>query len=86
MQNGIEIFPNPSNDAFTIKLVIDQKADVSYTLNDLTGKLIQQPVTQALPAGKHILQTSTQNLLPGIYICTIKANEQVFNERIVITK
>ncbi len=85
-QNGIEIFPNPSNDEFTIKLVIDQKADVSYTLNDLTGKLIQQPVTQALPAGKHILQTSTQNLLPGIYICTIKANEQVFTERIVITK
>lgn len=86
IQNGIEIFPNPANEEFTIKLLINQSAHVSYTLNDLTGKLIQQPITQELPAGKHILQTSTQNLLPGIYICTIKANEQVFTERIVITK
>jgi hypothetical protein len=47
---------------------------------------VQAPVIQELPAGKHILQTSTQNLLPGIYICTIKANDTTFTERVMVTK
>lgn len=85
-KKSMEVFPNPANERFTIALALAETATVSYTLTDINGKLIQQPVTQELPAGKHLLQTSTQGLLPGIYICSIKANETVFNERIVITE
>ena len=84
--NSMEVFPNPANEIFTIKLELTEKAAVVYTLNDITGKEVQAPVIQELPAGKHILQTSTQNLLPGIYFCNIKANDTVFTERIVVTK
>lgn len=84
-ENSLEVFPNPANDFFTVKLELTEKADVTYTLNDLTGKLIQQPVVQSLPAGKHVLQTSTLDLLPGIYLCTVQANNQIFTKRIVIT-
>jgi hypothetical protein len=84
--SALEIYPNPSNESFTIKLDLNEKADVSYTLNDLTGRLMQQPIMQELPAGKHVIQTSTQDLLPGIYICTIKTNTTCFTERIVVAK
>ncbi len=84
--NSMEVFPNPANEIFTIKLELTEKAAVVYTLNDITGKEVQAPVIQELPAGKHILQTSTQNLLPGIYICTIRANDTTFTERVMVTR
>ncbi len=84
--NSMEVFPNPANEIFTIKLELAEKAAVVYTLNDITGKEVQAQVIQELPAGKHILQTSTQNLLPGIYICTIRANDTTFTERVMVTR
>jgi hypothetical protein len=86
VENSMEVFPNPANENFTIKLELIEKAEVSYFINDLSGKLIQAPIVQELPAGKHVLQTSTVNLLPGIYLCNIKANNKTYTERIVVTK
>jgi len=85
-QNSLELFPNPANESFTIKLLLNKSSEVSYTLTDITGKIIQQPIVQELPAGKHLLQSSTATLLPGIYICKVVANDQIFTERIVIAK
>jgi hypothetical protein len=82
----LEVFPNPAEESFTIKLNLNEQAQVTYTLTDVTGKMVQQPIVKELPAGKHVLQTSTENLLAGVYFCTIKANGQSFTERIMVTK
>jgi len=80
------VYPNPANESFTVKLELNEITEVSYNLFDITGKLIQQPIVQELPAGKHIIQTSTHSLLPGTYICKIKTNDREFSERIIINK
>lgn len=85
-QNAFEIYPNPANESFTVKLELSEKAEVAYSISDITGKIIQQAIVQQLPKGKHIIQTSTQDMLPGIYFCNIKANDASFVQRIVITK
>jgi hypothetical protein len=85
-EGSMQVYPNPANESFTIKLELNESAEVSYFLNDISGRLIQDPIVQELPAGKHVLQTSTTNLLPGIYFCNIKANNKTFTERIVVTK
>lgn len=83
---SIEVFPNPVNEYFTINLLLNKKARVTYTLTDIAGKLVQQAIVQDLPEGKHVLQTSTQDLKPGIYICKVHTNETSFSERIVVIK
>lgn len=85
-QSAFEVFPNPSIEQFSLKLILPESTKVSYTLSDLNGKLIQQEVVQHLPAGKHVLHTSTSQINPGIYMCTVKAGEQIYTQRIVITK
>lgn len=85
-QNAFEIFPNPSIEQFSLKLILQEPTKVSYTLSDMNGKLIQQEVVQQLPAGKHVLHTSTSQINPGVYLCTVKAGEHTYTERIVITK
>jgi hypothetical protein len=84
--SGLQIYPNPAEEFFSLKLELSESANVSYTLSDLSGKLVQQPVTQQLPAGKHLLQTSTAELRAGIYVCSVKANNQVYTQRITVIK
>jgi len=84
--SGLQIYPNPAEEFFSLKLELSEPANVSYTLSDLSGKLVQQPVTQQLPAGKHLLQTSTAELRAGIYVCSVKANNQVYTQRITVIK
>lgn len=84
--SGLEIYPNPAEDFFTLKLELTEPAAVSYTLSDLSGKLVQQPVVQQLPAGKHVLQTSTQGLQQGVYICKVNANDCIFTKRITVVR
>lgn len=84
--NSLEVFPNPAQESFTIKLTLNEIAEVTYTLTDVTGKMVQQPIVKELPAGRHVLQTSTEGLLAGVYFCTINANGQSFTERVMVTK
>jgi hypothetical protein len=84
--SGLQIYPNPAEEFFSLKLELSEPANVSYTLSDLSGKLVQQPVTQQLPAGKHLLQTSTAELRAGIYVCSVKANNQVYTQRVTVIK
>jgi hypothetical protein len=84
--SGLQIYPNPAEEFFSLKLELSEPANVAYTLSDLSGKLVQQPVTQQLPAGKHLLQTSTAELRAGIYVCSVKANDQVYTQRVTVIK
>lgn len=84
--NAVEVFPNPAQEDFTVKLELTQQATVTYTLTDISGKLIQQPIVQDLPAGRHVLHTSTEALSPGVYFCNIKANEKAYTQKVVVIK
>jgi hypothetical protein len=84
--SGLQIYPNPAEDFFSLKLELNEPANVSYTLSDLSGKLVQQPVKQQLPAGKHLLQTSTADLQAGIYVCSVQANNQIYTQRVTVIK
>jgi hypothetical protein len=84
--SGLQIYPNPAEEFFSLKLELNEPANVSYTLSDLSGKLVQQPVKQQLPAGKHLLQTSTADLQAGIYVCSVQANNQIYTQRVTVIK
>jgi hypothetical protein len=78
--NTWEIFPNPSHGRFTVKGY--QWQDCEVLLTDLTGRIIHQQPLTGLNTVIH-----TENLPPGIYICTLlntKSKQQQYNAKIAI--
>lgn len=74
----LTIFPNPTNDQFT--LLLDETAELSgmIQLTDLQGRLIDQ-----LEVTERTIRFGTQ-LQPGIYLCSwIKNHVQAGKQRIV---
>lgn len=86
LETPFEIFPNPANQDFTLKLELKKASHVNYTLCDIHGKLVQDAVSTDLGAGRHILATSTQDLAPGIYVCKLETNEGRFTKKVVVAK
>lgn len=77
------MFPNPTSNLLTIK--IDQtttvsNGEISVVLRDITGKEIMRTNT----AQNHRFQLSLENLVSGIYFCSVlKNNELIATEKVV---
>lgn len=71
------VYPNPSNGVFNVKYEVLKPSDVSVTIYDLTGKLVQSIVNQSNQhTGNYIIPVSLGNISNGIYICKIVTSEK----------
>jgi hypothetical protein len=64
---------------------IEESADITLNVQDLSGKLIFQKKSGVLEPGEHqnnILLT--ERPLPGIYVVSLFVNNQVYNRKILI--
>lgn len=59
-QNSLEVYPNPADEQFTLKLELNTEAQVYYTLTDITGK----HSTGSCCAGVTCWKTCASNLYP----------------------
>jgi hypothetical protein len=78
---GIDIYPNPSNGSFNISLdeSLHQIQIFQYHIYDFHGKLIQAD-TIALPESILI-----EKLNPGMYLLQLKdQNEKVFVKKLIV--
>lgn len=75
------LFPNPTTNLLSIK--IDESTsngEISIVLRDITGKEIMRTNT----AENQIFQLSLENLVNGIYFCSVfKNNELIATEKVV---
>jgi len=85
LPSSIKIYPNPANDVATIEFtsVIDQPIIIS--VNDVTGKQLQQSMNEALPQGEKLKsQISTKDLVDGFYMCIIKSGDKMFTQKFLV--
>lgn len=62
----VSIYPNPSHDWFTMKLVSKQENDILFTMYDHSGRLLQQKRIQ-IHAGVNIIQWDVSTYAAGVY-------------------
>ena len=72
------VFPNPADHSFTIDFQPTEKSEL--TIFDLAGKKIY---SKAIYPDEEKIQVSHE-LLPGIYIISVKGNTRTVNSRIII--
>lgn len=80
----IKVYPNPSKD--DVKLVVNAAAGkMSYTIKDITGKIIYTKAEQNMPTGiaEETIARSSFGA-PGLYFITVTIANKTFNEKVVI--
>ena len=83
---SIQVYPNPAESEFYIRVVSNEEDEVQYTLRDLAGKEILQ-TKKAIGAGLHnLVQVIDPNWKAGPYILTCTTSAQVYSTILFILK
>lgn len=85
------VYPNPFNDATTIRYTLPKADDVLLTIHDPSGRLVDTLVKGYFPAGRHQAAWNGYNQVgvkvsSGLYICRLVAHERVLMQRIVLLR
>jgi photosystem II stability/assembly factor-like uncharacterized protein len=62
------VYPNPFNEAATIRFALPEQADVDLAVYDLLGRLVTRLVSDARPAGYHEVRWDADGLASGTYL------------------
>ncbi len=83
MHYQASIYPNPTSNSTTMQLALKERADVAYSLYNLTGMQVTKPVLQSLDAGEHQLQIDMSNLPQGMYLIEISVGAETGTTRVI---
>ncbi len=78
------IYPNPVADQMHIRYSIPSAMDVNLSLYNAVGKEIARITDTRQGAGAYQLHYENNNLVPGIYFCTLKTNSFTKTLKIIV--
>jgi hypothetical protein len=84
-------YPNPFNPTTNIKYTIPREGNVKIEVYDITGKLVNTLVNQSMNSGSYNVtwdgkNTLGQNVVSGIYLYRIQANDFVAVKKMIMLK
>ncbi len=79
-------YPNPFNPTTTIAFNLPKTTHVKLTVYTITGQLVGQLLDQTMPAGRHHIKISGQDLASGVYIYTLQAGSFRASKKMILTK
>jgi hypothetical protein len=84
LENGISIYPNPSNGTFT--LAVDANVgDLVIVITDMQGRVVYSSNESNVQAG-FVKQINLENAAAGMYLMHISANGQTRTDKISVQK
>jgi uncharacterized repeat protein (TIGR01451 family) len=81
---GFSLMPNPAQQTSRVVLQLQEHSDVSYSVLDLSGRLVIGRTLGYLSAGEH--QWELAGLPSGVYFVKIRAGNYEKTEKLVISK
>lgn len=82
----VSAYPNPARDAANIAFELENNADVSVVLTDMSGKVVFSTEQNNVAAGKNEISIPTNGLSNGVYFYNFDANGMNVTKKIVINK
>ena len=80
------IFPNPASSAITLAIDLNQSANVTISIYDLTGKEVVFVPKQWLQAGTHNLEVSVDELTQGFYLVKINTGDNSITRKLFLVE
>lgn len=82
----LQNYPNPFNPKTTIKFTLPEGGKINLSVYNSLGELVDLIFTGVYDAGTHEILFDASRFSSGIYICVLKVNEVVLNQKIVLAK
>lgn len=82
-ENRISHYPNPFSNHTTIEFSINESEQVILTILDITGKQIEQLLSENLPKGNHKILWNTKGLKRGIYFSRFITNDGIKSTKMI---
>lgn len=80
-----QIFPNPNDGFFRVKMVSKVKLETSFRLTDIQGRLLQELPLTRFEAGESISDLDLgEGLVPGIYFLEARTNKGMHVEKLIL--
>jgi serine protease len=76
--------PNPVSSRTQIVLDLPESGDITLTLNDITGKELQNIYTGKAAEGTHTYDLDLSTLPNGTYVYTLTSGSETFSQRLVV--
>ncbi len=83
--NGISIFPNPSNGFFTIKILMHQSDAILIKVTDVIGQIVYASESQS-NGSIFTKDIRLEEAADGIYLVQISIGDKTINRKLVLTK
>jgi uncharacterized delta-60 repeat protein len=78
------IYPNPVPAEATFGFELESAAEVSLSIMDIYGKVLQQPLSKSnFPVGKQEVSLSLGDLVPGNYLLVLQAGAHVVTTKFI---
>jgi flagellar hook assembly protein FlgD len=76
--------PNPANASTRLQYRLDQAADVTMEVRDITGKLVTQINRGTQAVGYHSITLDVSDYNAGVYMTTLVVNGARATERLLV--
>jgi hypothetical protein len=79
-------YPNPFNPSTTVEFSIPQSSQVLLSLYTITGELVENLMSEFMPAGNHKINFNASGLPSGVYLYKINAGEFSSAKKMILMK
>ena len=82
----IKAYPNPARDLVNLDYTLAVKGSVFLEVYSISGNLVLKKDFGDKQAGQYQYRWNTTDVPSGMYICRIKQNSEIVNEKIIVKK
>ncbi|MBO6574295.1 MAG: T9SS type A sorting domain-containing protein [Rhodothermales bacterium] len=79
-------WPNPSHDRVRLELALPSDLFVTVTVFDVLGRRVATPLSESLPAGRHVATWRPNGTPAGAYFVRISAGQVVETRPVVLVR
>ncbi|HTB32174.1 MAG TPA: T9SS type A sorting domain-containing protein, partial [Bacteroidia bacterium] len=79
-------YPNPFNKTTQITYTLTKSSDVTFSVYDMTGRVLVNNVYTNSTPGKHEINLNANTFSPGVYFYTFNVNGSTVTKKMVITE
>ena len=84
-QDGItNLFPNPANDYSQLDYFTQNSAEVSLSIYDANGRLVNNVNIRKVAAGNHHFMIDTKNYAQGIYFVRLNIDNKLYYSKLIV--
>ncbi len=69
---NISVYPNPANDILNVEFSLESRAEFSFQLSDVTGRIVKMIPERSFLKGEGKIQISSSDLANGLYNLKVK--------------